>query len=100
MDRITRKIRGKYPDLVESSSLDNHVLNQVLQAWLSRFMSSKEQVWPHLVQTYGEKNATIWYNRWIFYFIGGSEFFGTEGGEENGVSHYLFEKPETSSYKV
>ncbi|KAH7395752.1 methyltransferase domain-containing protein [Cadophora sp. MPI-SDFR-AT-0126] len=74
--------------------------SKTLEAWLSNFMSNRKQVWPHLVQTYGEKDATVWYNRWIFYFIGGSEFFGTEGGEENGVSHYLFEKPQSSRSNV
>ncbi|KAH7360354.1 SAM-dependent methyltransferase [Rhexocercosporidium sp. MPI-PUGE-AT-0058] len=65
------------------------------KAWLSNFTSNKEKVWPDLIETYGEKDATVWYNRWIFYHIGGSEFFGTGGGEVNGVSHYLFEKPQT-----
>ncbi|KAL5327143.1 hypothetical protein ACEPPN_004835 [Leptodophora sp. 'Broadleaf-Isolate-01'] len=66
---------------------------RTLQAWLSNFSSNKEKLWPDLIDTYGEKDAAVWYNRWIFYHIGGSEFFGTGGGEVNGVSHYLFEKP-------
>ncbi|PVH84875.1 methyltransferase [Cadophora sp. DSE1049] len=74
--------------------------SKTLEAWLLNFMRNKKQVWQHLVQTYGEKDASVWYNRWIFYFMGGSEFFGTEGGEENGISHYLFEKPQSSPSKV
>lgn len=62
------------------------------QAWLSNFTASKQQIWPFLVKTYGERDAAVWYNRWLFYFIGGSEFFGTRGGEENGISQYLFDK--------
>ncbi|KAL2074937.1 hypothetical protein VTL71DRAFT_8717 [Oculimacula yallundae] len=70
--------------------------SRTLQAWLSNIIKNKEKVWPDLIETYGEKDVTIWYNRWVFYHMAGSEFFGSGGGEENGVCHYLFEKPQNT----
>jgi hypothetical protein len=56
--------------------------------------ANKKQMWPHLVETYGEANANTWYSRWQIFYLACSELFAYEGGDTWGVSHYLFEKPE------
>ncbi|UNI15300.1 putative secondary metabolism biosynthetic enzyme [Purpureocillium takamizusanense] len=67
---------------------------RTLQCWLSALRNNKQQVWPHLVETYGESNASSWYNRWLAYHAAGSELFGFGGGDVSGTCHYLFGKPE------
>ncbi|KUJ09821.1 methyltransferase domain-containing protein [Mollisia scopiformis] len=71
--------------------------SKTMQGWLSALLSNKEQIWPHLIESYGKRDAATWYNRWVVYHIAGSEFFATAGGDVWGVSHYLFEKPGSPS---
>ncbi|KAI0379985.1 S-adenosyl-L-methionine-dependent methyltransferase [Hypomontagnella monticulosa] len=70
----------------------NHY-SKTCEHWLSNMIANKKQIWPHLVETYGEDNATMWYNRWQIFYMACSELFAYEGGDTWGVSHYLFEKP-------
>lgn len=56
-------------------------------------LSNKKKIWPHLVETYGEADASTWYNRWQIFYMACSELFAYEGGDTWGVAHYLFEKP-------
>ncbi|KAK0720469.1 S-adenosyl-L-methionine-dependent methyltransferase [Lasiosphaeris hirsuta] len=67
--------------------------SKTLEAWLSKFIVNKKLAWPHLVETYGEKNAYTWYNRWQIFYMACSELFALDGGDTFGVCHYLFEKP-------
>lgn len=53
----------------------------------------KEQMWPHLEETYGKEKALTWYSRWQIFYMAGAELFAFEGGNTWGVSHYLFSKP-------
>ena len=43
--------------------------------------------------TYGEKDASEWFQRWRIFFMSCEVLFGFNEGSEWGVSHYLFEKP-------
>ncbi|PBP20539.1 hypothetical protein BUE80_DR008644 [Diplocarpon rosae] len=61
--------------------------------WLSTMTANKKQIWPHLTETYGEKNTGTWYYRWQIFYMACAELFAYEGGDTWGVSHYLFEKP-------
>lgn len=65
---------------------------RTLEAWLIEMDRKKSTVMPILVNTYGEKNALMWYVSWRLFFIGCAEFFGANKGNENIVSHYLFTK--------
>ncbi|TWU77493.1 hypothetical protein ED733_007140 [Metarhizium rileyi] len=67
--------------------------SKTCEDWLSLMMSNKKQMWPHLVETYGEQDALTWYNRWQIFYMACSELFAYEGGDTWGVAHYLFEKP-------
>ncbi|RKF63312.1 coclaurine N-methyltransferase [Erysiphe neolycopersici] len=61
--------------------------------WLSKMTINKKNIWPHLSETYGEKDVAKWYNRWQIFYMACAELFAYEGGDTWGVSHYLFEKP-------
>ena len=56
-------------------------------------MTRREKMMPHLVETYGEAEASVWHNRWQVFHMAGSEMFKTTGGNTWGVTHALFEKP-------
>ncbi|KAH8598033.1 hypothetical protein B0O99DRAFT_506557 [Bisporella sp. PMI_857] len=60
--------------------------------WLSKMVASKKEIWPHLAETYGEKDTATWYYRWQIFYMACAELFAYEGGDTWGVSHYLFEK--------
>jgi cation-transporting ATPase 13A3/4/5 len=65
------------------------------QDWLATMTSNKKQIWPHLTETYGEKDTAMWYYRWQIFYMACAELFAYEGGDTWGISHYLFEKPTT-----
>lgn len=56
-------------------------------------IKNKKKLWPHLVDTYGAENASMWYYRWQIFYMACSELFAFEGGDTWGVAHYLFQKP-------
>ncbi|KAI0014910.1 methyltransferase [Xylariomycetidae sp. FL0641] len=69
--------------------------SKTCEHWLSNMIANQKQIWPHLVDTYGNENANTWYNRWQIFYMACSELFAYEAGDTWGVSHYLFEKPES-----
>ncbi|KAF2261171.1 cyclopropane-fatty-acyl-phospholipid synthase-like protein [Lojkania enalia] len=62
--------------------------------WLSKMIRSKEEIWPHLMETYGKEGVVTWWNRWQIFYMACAELFKYDGGDVWGVSHYLFVKPE------
>ncbi|KAM5342743.1 hypothetical protein ACJ41O_013709 [Fusarium nematophilum] len=66
--------------------------SKTCEHWLSKMIASREEIWPHLVETYGEANAATWYNRWQIFYMACSELFAYQGGDTWGVAHYLFDK--------
>lgn len=62
------------------------------EQWLSRMLERKTEVWQGLVETYGEAEAGRWWNRWQVFYLACAELFAWNGGEEWGVTHFLFEK--------
>ena len=62
------------------------------EAWLRNMGKNRSQIMPLLEETYGEKDAVRWFNRWRMFYIACSELFGFHGGQEWWVSHYLFSK--------
>ena len=67
---------------------------QTCEDWLSKMLASKSEIWPHLVETYGEKDVVTWWNRWQIFYMACAELFHWEGGDTWGVTHLLFEKRE------
>ncbi|KJZ75511.1 hypothetical protein HIM_04974 [Hirsutella minnesotensis 3608] len=66
--------------------------SRTCEQWLSSMIANKTQMWPHLVETYGEGGAATWYNRWQIFYMACSELFAYQGGDTWGVVHSLFEK--------
>lgn len=70
--------------------------SKTCEDWLSSMAANKKKMWPHLVATYGDQDAATWYNRWQIFYMACSELFAYDGGDTWGVSHYLFEKPDSA----
>ena len=62
------------------------------ESWLRNMGKNRSQIMPLLKKIYGEKDAVRWFNRWRMFYLACSELFGFRGGQEWGVSHYLFSK--------
>ncbi|PVI07652.1 cyclopropane-fatty-acyl-phospholipid synthase-like protein [Periconia macrospinosa] len=65
---------------------------QTCEDWLSRMLASKDEIWPHLLETYGENGVVTWWNRWQIFYMACAELFKWDGGDTWGVTHLLFEK--------
>ena len=63
------------------------------RAWLEKMDKNKKAVVKVFSNTYGEKTANVWFQRWRIFFMSCEVLFGFNEGSEWGVSHYLFEKP-------
>ena len=61
-------------------------------AWLRKMDTNKIEVLELFKTTYGEKDASEWFQRWRIFFMSCEVLFGFNEGSEWGVSHYLFEK--------
>jgi cyclopropane-fatty-acyl-phospholipid synthase len=61
-------------------------------AWLANMDKQKAQIWPLLVDTYGEAQALTWWVRWRVFFMACAELFGYDQGREWFVGHYRFER--------
>ena len=62
-------------------------------AWLRKMDTNKIDILELFKTTYGEKDASEWFQRWRIFFMSCEVLFGFNKGSEWGVSHYLFEKP-------
>ncbi|KAL1584358.1 hypothetical protein WHR41_06374 [Cladosporium halotolerans] len=62
--------------------------------WFAKFSAARAEVWGDLEETYGVADAARWFYRWQVFYLACAELFAWRGGEEWGVCHYLFEKPE------
>ena len=62
-------------------------------AWLQKMDKNQAEVLELFKKTYGEEDASSWFQRWRIFFMSCEVLFGYNHGSEWGVSHYLFEKP-------
>lgn len=62
------------------------------EQWFKNMDLKKNQIIPVLANTYGNKEAVRWFNRWKMFFAACAELFGFENGDEWFVGHYLFQK--------
>ena len=67
----------------------------LIQDWLTKMNESKTSLWPSLEETYGTRDASMWFYRWQIFYMACAELFAYDGGDTWGVSHYLFEKTAT-----
>lgn len=67
------------------------------EAWLRNMDARKQLAYPIIEDVYGSQQARTWWERWRIFFLAVSEMFGSYGGDEWGVGHYLLrpgDKPE------
>jgi cyclopropane-fatty-acyl-phospholipid synthase len=61
-------------------------------AWLDKMDSNKDSIMPILAASYGDANASLWWQRWRIFFMACAELFNYHGGTEWYVGHYRFKK--------
>lgn len=66
--------------------------SRTLEAWLTRQDEHREKLMPILEKAYGEKDATVWFQRWRMFWMACSELFKYSGGKEWPVHHYRLKK--------
>jgi cyclopropane-fatty-acyl-phospholipid synthase len=60
--------------------------------WLANLDAARSRLMPVFEQTYGKRDAAVWFQRWRMFYLAVSELFGYAGGNEWGVAHYRFDK--------
>jgi len=63
------------------------------EAWLQRLDANRPAVLELFSSTYGADQALKQFVQWRVFFMACSELFGSGGGEQWFVSHYLFQRP-------
>ena len=61
-------------------------------SWLNKMDANKKKIMSIFSETYGDENASIWFQRWRIFFMACEVLFGYDNGNEWGVSHYRFVK--------
>jgi len=61
-------------------------------AWLDLMDSKEREIRKIFKNTYGAKDAQMWYVRWRLFYLACAEMFGFDNGNEWMISHYLFQK--------
>lgn len=59
-------------------------------AWLANMDRRRERIMPIFESVYGDRQATIWWQRWRIFWMSCAELFGYARGQQWWVSHYLF----------
>ena len=60
--------------------------------WLENMDRNRQEILDIFTETYGQKEAVIWFNRWRIFFLSCAELFSFNQGKEWDVSHFLFRK--------
>lgn len=68
--------------------------SRTCEAWLETMDSKRDLIMPILEGCYGERDASIWWQRWRMFFMACSELFDYDHGNEWFVGHYLLAKAE------
>lgn len=61
-------------------------------AWLETMDSNKAEIMPILKATYGDDNASLWWQRWRMFFMACAELFDFNKGNEWYIGHYRFKR--------
>jgi cyclopropane-fatty-acyl-phospholipid synthase len=70
---------------------------RTLEAWLENADDRRSAVMPVLRETYGDRGASVWLQRWRIFFMACAELFAYGDGTEWFVGHYLFSPAEQQS---
>ncbi|MEO6025920.1 MAG: cyclopropane-fatty-acyl-phospholipid synthase family protein [Candidatus Binatia bacterium] len=83
---------GRDLGAVEHWRLNGTHYARTLEAWLVRMDAAHDAIMPLFRTAYGPDAAVRWWHQWRVFFLACAELFAYRGGEEWGVSHYLFER--------
>ena len=73
--------------------IDGTHYQKTSEAWLAEMDRNRTEIEPVLQQVYGA-DWRRWWVYWRVFFMSCAELFGMRGGEEWGVGHYRFVRPE------
>jgi len=73
--------------------VDGTHYQKTARAWLNNQDQHKTAIINLFQSTYGEDQASLWFQRWRVFFMACEELFGFKDGSEWYVIHYLFQKP-------
>ncbi len=76
--------------VVEDWRLNGAHYARTLEAWLVRMDAARAAILPMFREVYGTSDAERWWHQWRVFFLACAELFAYGGGEEWGVSHYVF----------
>lgn len=74
----------------EQWEVDGTHYGRTARAWRENLESRRDEAMNVLRETYGERNASRWFQRWRLFFLGCEELFDFRGGREWLVAHYRF----------
>lgn len=77
-------------ELVQQWAVSGKHYARTAELWLQNMDRHKEELLPLLAQTYGRDQAVRWWVYWRVFYLSCAELWGYRGGEEWGVTHYLF----------
>lgn len=80
----------KHLSISEQGTWDGTQYAKTAEAWLANMDARKAEIMPILERCYGHGNGPRWWMRWRMFFLAVSEMFGSHGGHEWLVGHYLF----------
>lgn len=75
---------------------DGRHYQRTSEAWLEKMDQHRSEIMKLFRETYGEKEAVRWFNRWRVFFLAVAELFGYDQGKEWDVTHYLLSPAEGS----
>jgi len=78
-------------DALEHWRLHGTHYARTLEAWLVRMDAAHDAIMPLFRTVYGSAAAGRWWHQWRVFFLACAELFAYRGGEEWGVSHYVFQ---------
>ena len=70
------------------------------EAWLNNMDDNRNQVSNLFDQVYGKADSNKWIMRWRIFYLSVSELFGSHGGQEWFVGHYLFRPAKPAAEKT
>lgn len=74
--------------------LNGRHYQRTCEAWLANQDRHRAAIMQVFNATYGSAEASRWFQRWRVFFMACAELFGYRDGEEWGVSHYRFVRPD------
>ena len=82
--------------LIDKWRWDGSHYEKTANAWLQNMDLHHNELTEVLEHAYGQQNAELWRQRWRIFFMACAELFGYDHGQTWWVSHYLFEKRDTT----